>query len=461
MRKKGLAVFALAAVLTIGTTVFASAAEGWTQSNGSWVYYNAGGSLVYNEWKKGADNLWRFLDGNGQMAISTWVDDSYYVDSNGILVTDKWIKILDPQSGSSSDKYQWYYFGSSGKMITDTWKKIDNKWYYFGSEGYMETGWILDDMSYTGSDGMMRTGWQKLPPPDDDGTPAKVSPSDGDTVDDGKNWYYFSSDGEKYVPEINNGAEYAQKRIDGIFYCFDTEGVMQTGWRNIERDPDDSSSTIADYKYFGSDGKVKTGWLSLEPPTELKGYDEAVEWFYFSSNGTPKTGKENGQATTSDFVKIKEITYLFNDRGNPVYGLQKVYTNSSEEAYTAYFFGDKSASSMVKGKRKVEEGDGTISEFYFSESGRGYTGVKDSYLYYMGKLQKAESGTKYEPISIPSGNSYVTYVVNTSGKVAKSTSVKDGDGIQYKTSSSGTLIQVDGEAPSSSYQQPDEPVWNS
>ena len=49
--------------------------------------------------------------------------------------------------------------------------------------------------------------------------------------------------------------------------------------------------------------------------------------------------------------------------------------------------------------------------------------MKDNSLYYMGKLQKADEGTKYEVIHIPGGSSYV---VNTSGKISKnSAGVKD------------------------------------
>ena len=85
---------------------------------------------------------------------------------------------------------------------------------------------------------------------------------------------------------------------------------------------------------------------------------------------------------------------------------------------TAYYFGDdKQTSCMIKGERRIEEGDGTMWDYYFTESGshagRGYTGVKDNYLYYKGKLQKAES--KYQMFEIPTGSSgnTTTYVVNT------------------------------------------------
>ena len=162
------------------------------------------------------------------------------------------------------------------------------------------------------------------------------------------------------------------------------------------------------------------------------------------------------EASTSDLVRINGITYLFNEKGNPVYGLRRLRIGNTDE-YACYYFGNKATSSVVKGKGTVEEGDGTKSDFYFSSSGRGYTGVRDGYLYYAGKkqeavdgtkymcyhvngkLQKAESGTKYEAIKIDNK----VYLVSTSGKIVKSTTVKDSSGTKYKTNSSGQIIQVD------------------
>ena len=203
MRKQTVAVWVLAAVLSFGTaTISALAAEGWAQSGSSWVYYDSNGNQVYNTWKKGADNQWRYVNGEGVMATNAWVDSDYYVDSNGIILTDKWLKLTNDEG-----EYEWYYFGSSGKMMTDAWKKIDNKWYHFSGDGRMELGWILDDMYYTGTDGVMRTGWQKLEPPDeDDDNRSKVTPGiDSVTDDDGKYWFYFSSSGKKFVPDSSDG----------------------------------------------------------------------------------------------------------------------------------------------------------------------------------------------------------------------------------------------------------------
>lgn len=449
MKKNGLVVLAIAAVLAFGSaSMSAWAAEGWAQSGNTWIYYDSNGSKVTSTWKKGADNLWRYLNEYGEMAVNSWVDNTYYLDSNGILVTDKWMKFQE----SGSSEYKWYYFGSSGKAIMDNWSKINNKWYYFDDNGEMQTGWVLDNMYCCGTDGAMRTGWQKLYPPDGDYDPDRVTPGDDE---DGKKWYYFSDSGKKYIPRDTQG-DYGTYKIGGVAYCFDSEGALQTGWKNVGID--NAEYEIQNYKYYDDAGKLRTGWYSIEPPQEISGYEEEVEWFYFSSNGTPKAGPKEGEASTSNLTKINNKTYLFNDLGNPVYGLQKIKIGSTTE-YTAYYFGDKKTSTMQKGKIKVTEGDGGEETYYFSDSGRGYTGVKDGYLYYMGRLQRAEDGSKYEPITIPTGSGYTTYVVNTSGKVAKNTTAKSADGVKYKTSSSGSLLKVDDEDAKGTYREPIEPIW--
>ena len=77
----------------------------------------------------------------------------------------------------------------------------------------------------------------------------------------------------------------------------------------------------------------------------------------------------------------------------------------------------------------------------------------------MGKLQTAEEGTRYQPISLPGGG---TYLVNESGRIVKSTSgVKDADGLKYVTNSSGILQKIDDEyIGSAEYgREAAEPIW--
>lgn len=456
MKKQGFAILVLTAAITLGNAgISALAAEGWAQDGNGWAYYNAAGNRIYNEWRKGGDGYWRYIDYNGYMAVNKWVDnEEYYVDGSGIMVANQFLQLSDSSENGSS----WYYFSTSGKVIRDRWQKVNNQWYYFGDDGAMQTGWVEDDMYYCGSDGVMLTGWQRLLPPESYQEDDEDYSGPYESVDDGMYWYYFASNGKKVVPDDSNG-EIAQKKINGVSYCLREDGAMQTGWVCVNGD---DSENIEDYRFVDENGQVRTGWYSAEPPEDLQNqYDHDVEWFYFNSKGVPQVGPERGSAHTSDLKRINGNTYLFDEKGVPVYGIQQVYTDNDESEYTAYYFGTRAQSSMLKGKYTLDD-NGSNRQYYFTSTGRGYTGVYDNYLYYMGKLQKASSGSKYEVFTIWIGNNARNYVVNTSGKIAKNTTVKDSDGIKYKVSSSGILLREDDEeVDGNTYSSPEEPDWDS
>lgn len=444
MKKRNvLLMAATVAVLTLGAAA-TSYAAGWVIEDGAWVYEDASGYLVYNEWRRGADNLWRYLDSYGHMAVSSWVDDVYYVDENGIMVSGGW-RQLDVSPEGNTDQTYWYYFQDNGKAVSDSWKKIGGKWYRFDSDCIMETGWVDDDMYFCGEDGAAVTGWGRLYPPEDTDDYWYVDPF---YEGDGTYWYYFNSSGKKYVP--TDGREYTEKRIDGAYYCFDSTGRMQTGWV-----PYDGSDDIRKYRFYGSDGKVVTGWYTAYPPENLaSNYESEVEWFYFDKNGRPKAAESDGELTTKDFVKINNKSYLFNAYGNPVYGLQRVKAADSDTYYYYYF--DEVDRTALTGRKQIEEGDGSTATYYFSSTGKGYTGVYSGSLYYNGKLQKAEDGTRYQVIDLD--GKY--YLVNTSGRVTKSSSgLKDADGNKYITGSNGIVLQMNGKDYDGTGSIPPEPPY--
>ena len=302
MKRQKLAVCVLSAALMIGAATLTSyAAEGWQQSGNSWIYVDNNGNKVTNTWKKGADNLWRYLDSQGNIASNCWVDDEYFVESTGIMATDKWLKLpkRNPAWNETSATTVWYYFSTSGKMVSDGWSKIGGKYYYFDGDGAMQTGWVDDDTYYTNAEGVMQIGWAYLEDPDDTKKDDdEVKPGDDD---EDHHWYYFQSSGKKYVPSLG-GAKYKQYKIDGTYYCFDENGAMQTGWVDMG-----NSSGFANYRYYQSNGQVQTGWLSTTPP-EDDDYNldlgSDVQWYYFSSNGEPKVGPKISDASTSNLVRI-------------------------------------------------------------------------------------------------------------------------------------------------------------
>lgn len=440
MKRKICAVLTLTAVLSAGATVSAWAAAGWVQNNGQWQYQDRDGYIVRNEWQKGADGKYRYLDSSGYIAVSTWIDDEYYVGSDGIMVTDSWLR--EDCSSETDSGIAWYYFDSRGQAVKEGWKKIDDVWYYFDDVGVMQTGWVDENRYYTNENGQMLTGWQLLDPPED----VSYDEDDEEEYDpftqadnDGKYWYYFKSNGRKVTPDEDSGNEYGTVRIDGDYYCMNSDGAMQYGWKNVE-----GGSSITSYKYFKSDGKMVTGWYSLAAPRGIDDSSDEIHWYYFNSKGVPKAD-EDGIPTKDDLLTINGKTYLFNNVGNPVYGLRKVYLGESEDEsnYTSYYFGEDDNDCWAhSGKIKVEEDSGEENTYYFTSAGRGFTGIKDNYLYYVGKLQVAQND-KYELINVP-GKDYAV-MVNSSGKVMKSTTVKNSDDIKYKTNSSGQVIEIDGE----------------
>ncbi len=459
MKKRGLLLAALSAVMAVGAAVTTQAATGWVQRDGAWVY-EEDGSLVTNEWKRDAQNQWRYLDWSGKMAKDTWVEDQFYVDQNGIMVSKTWLQ-LDQDINGKTDELHWYYFQDNGKAVMDSWKRIDGQYYHFNEEGAMETGWIEDNMYYCRESGAAKTGWQLLYPPEDEDDYWDYSYSPFDDLE-GKRWYYFSATGKKYVPPEDSDSDYVERRIDGVYYCFNRNGAMQTGWVYMgSNDETVDEDSIANYHFYGPDGGLVTGFYSAEPPEALYSeYENTVEWFYFTKTGEPKVGPKEGEAYTSDFLTVNGKTYLFNELGNPVYGLQKVYlgNRNSDTAgdadWTTYYFypNDRTA---AKGKVTVEETDGAETTYYFGTTGKGFTGVYGGYLYYKGKLQKAEDGARYQPVKVLGK----TYLVNASGRVTKSTSgVKDADGTRYATDKNGILLKVDDEPVTEDYGwDPEEP----
>ena len=94
--------------------------------------------------KKSGDN-WYWLDSEegGAMATNKLIDDDsdiYYVDGNGIMVRNTWVKVVNEDQDDEDDpaEYNYYYMQSSGKAYKASqnptatrFKAIDGKKTYF------------------------------------------------------------------------------------------------------------------------------------------------------------------------------------------------------------------------------------------------------------------------------------------------------------------------------------------
>ena len=375
---KLVAVLSTASLLAIGASMTSFAATGWTEEDGTWVYYNRDGERATDEWKK-SGNSWYYLDEDGEMAIDQLIeddDDFYYVDINGVMATNQWVAIENEDAGEDDEPDQnWYYFQANGKALKNTsdnkvsLKTINGKKYAFDEDGKMLWGWVkedeaehvdnsdgnafMDGMYYFGDsdDGAMTVGWIQLDITYDDISESDdykgISPVFTDD-DDQTRWFYFGSNGKKVHSDADDKIK--ERSINGQKYGFDQYGAMVAEWSvDINRASKNGVKIVAsknttditdkgDYKnakyaqqwrYFQSveDGrKLTRGWfkvVSSEYLNETK-YDDGEEaWYYADGSGDIYAG---------EFKTINGKKYAFGNDGRMVSGLKFILDKSTADA---------------------------------------------------------------------------------------------------------------------------------
>lgn len=458
------ALFTTTALMALGASFGALAAtsSGWAEEDGSWVYLDSDGDRVTDSWKKSGDN-WFYLDSDGELVEETWIDDTYYVNEEGAMLTEQWI--YADEDNSPVDEEGWFYLGSNGKIVTDGWKQIGDEYYYFDDDGLMATGWHFDDDDtyYLGNenDGARKIGWLCLEYDTDD-EPEEGDVSSETTAGDGASWFYFQSNGKM----VQADSDYTSKTINGSKYYFDVNGVMMDGWVAVASEASADASGISKFKYFGdeNDGTMATGWRYLsehpsdsEDSSEISADSNTPEegdgyWYYFDSNGIPKYLADTAYSISTATSRINSNSYFFDEYGCMQSGL--ISLTFDDTTYAAYF-GDSDDDGVMKtGKQtSVYDADDEKGTYYFNTSGSykggGYTGVKDGYLYYEGKLVEADEDSDYQVFRVVDDGTESFYLVNESGKIQTSSKLYKVDSEYKYQYSSGTiyLVDSDGENP--------------
>ncbi len=464
-KTKILAIGSSVALMALGSSMCAFAAQGgWVQDNGIWYYKDAQGENVTDTWEKSGDG-WFYVGSDGAMRTDAWVDDTHYVDSTGRMVTNQWIKVDPETDGAPSSDGGWYFFDGSGKTVVDGWKTINGKKYYFDSDGTMKYGWFNDgDATYylgNEDEGWTANGWlcldfdkDNLP---EEGDVSDIATGGGDT----SKWFYFQSNGKAVKA---SGSSYTSKTINGSKYYFDENGVMLTGWvaMGSNSDADSSDPTgISSFKYFGGDdeGQMAKGWRYLTDHPEDSDDSESVHpatssnldnygnadgsWYYFDNNGVPKHLDASATNLSQATSRINGQSYFFDEYGRMQSGLIG-FEFADGTTGSAYFGSSDSDGKMKTDKTNgVVEDNGDKSTFFFETAGKnkgaGFSGDKKGYLYYNGKLVKADKGTTTQVFEVNDK----FYLVNESGKIQNSNKAYKSDGDFAYEYSNGTIYQID------------------
>ena len=411
MRKNTLYTMGLAAAMTAGLAMTAFA--GWSNDGVNWYYHHdRTGDMITDEWVKSGDYYY-YLGHDGKMVTNSLIDDVYYVDATGARVTNSW-QYFYGEDIWDEDEAGWRYFGSNGKMYQEGMKEIDGVWYHF-EDGIMSTGWmeIGDYTYYFRESGARADGWRWLADPDEDNW--------------GEYWYYFGNNGKMIAGD--------DKVVDEKTYIFDESGRMLTGWVNpadftSSSNWDLSNEDTAEILFFDDNGAAAEGWHYMSAPD---GSDEY--WFYFKGGRAYSPAYKTTVVGNYGMVKINNETYCFDEEGHLVTGLI--------EAEGKYYFFDEDNGAMLTGRATISNDEFDEQEFYFATSGitgkrgAGLTGMKDGRVYENGLMLRAEEGMKYQIVVINDDGDVKRYLVNESGKVKTSGTVRDGNGVKYKVTKSG------------------------
>ncbi len=114
-------------------------------------------------------------------------------------------------------------------------------------------------------------------------TPSVVKP--GWAQNESGNWTYGADDGKATI---------GWAKIDGIWYHFDDNGIMQTGWYK---------DTDGNWYYFNAHGAMTVGWVH-----------DGDSWYYMNSAGAMMTG----------WVMVNSNWYYLNTSGAMVTGWRQV-----------------------------------------------------------------------------------------------------------------------------------------
>lgn len=396
-----------------------------------WYYAQQDGAVMTDGIHE-IDGQAYYFDANGLMYKDRWISGKngkrQYIGKNGVMPREEWFSISGIRS-NGEEYTNWYYADSNGYILKDGWHTIDGKEYYMNASGVMYTGWFTindDSPYYCDETGARLYGWQKLKIPenwsDDNEVVATYIGKYGNEA-----YFYFEPTGgrKKYC----KSGTYAEITVDGLKYCVDTKGIIQKGWIKKKN----ASPAIKGYRYYVPEAtdsyvegqRFQNNWIKITGPEDLDGPIEE-NWYYFNSEGEPVCASGN----TFLMKSINGKKYAFDKYGRTLYGFLEIDGD-------IYYFGTEADRSITTGKCMIDDGsEQKKSEYYFDSKGKGVTGIKDGRFYYKGKLQKADTATKYEVFEVENN---VFRLIDSSGKVVKGKKVKDGSGGEWVVSGDGTI----------------------
>ena len=228
--------------------------------------------------------------------------DPYIYKNTKILSADVTVEIGEDQGvlGLSKEGLRRIVLRKKGETVEATgWMPVDH-----------EQAKSIGPSYYVGRDGKRYQGWHYMTEKEGVSSPA---------------WMYFKIDGEEFA--TSRGALYTgfkrmryrkDMRLAPWYTCyFGTDGRLRTGWQKIgagTENPDGDSA--ARWSYFGEDGSLRKGWQKIGKGTSNPDGNAEPHWSYFGDNGWLRTGwVQLGMGTSEPDGNSEKHWSYFGDNG--------------------------------------------------------------------------------------------------------------------------------------------------
>ena len=424
--------------------------------NGKKYAFDTEGKMLYG-WVD-ATSLDRVSDDDA------WKTCDYYFggEDDGAMVVNDWalISIIDDEADNEDaqpgddfwdeEQDRYFFFKASGKKQTQhNGKTINGKKYGFDDYGRMVASWYSADLASK-----------------------SVTPASMGTATYSQTFMYFSS------PE--DGARYTKswfKVVPGYYLYTDKYEEDADYWYYADGDGNLYANTIVRYKgkkyAFDEYGRMISGLalLQMEPGSTT----DIAKKYNNDSTVYPYETEDDFNTTVA---KLRESGDLNDD-------------------FAFYYFGSSDDGAMKTGRQTISlDGDAFTFKFETSstEKGRGISGLDDKKYYIGGKLVKADKEDKYDIVVVDKNNLVIggtsdgtircdikdfiknhaisettddkkttwTFdettagtiegkdkkgtkncrVISSSGSVAKSKTVKDGDNYKISVDKNGAVTKI-------------------
>lgn len=325
MRLRTTAAVWIAAALSCAVTGMTAQAEesdrhGWVTENGRRYYYDADGEAVTGEQQ--IDGVPYLFAPNGvqQTGWQTVDGRRFYYDRSGAAQFG-WIRwrggeyYIDPEAGKQTGRTVTgegvYQLDAYGSLQTGWIHTEEGTWRYAGESAMLASGEVLiGGQPYLFDEtGDLQTGWQ--------------TPSDGvrrfydpDTARIGKGFIRDSQTGTVCYAADDYSLLTGLQTINGRLYCFDSSGVMQTGFVTV------SGST---YYFDPKDGDAWRGVHTVDGAGYLFDSETCVMQTGLIERGSVRfCYAEDGKMLTDEWYRTETDSYYFGADGSGPVGMTEL-----------------------------------------------------------------------------------------------------------------------------------------